>query len=97
LPFDQEEQVLVPAQGGEGKVRATVITPAEAGRRPRFAWVRIAEGPEQGDSRRVAYSDIEYPEGPRDPGAAAEHHSAPRLVSGSARPSGAGSQPLPGT
>jgi len=63
LPYTQGDRVLVPAQDAVGKVHATVITPAEAARRPRFAWVRILEGPEQGDTRRVAYSDIEYPDG----------------------------------
>ena len=38
---------------------ATVITPAEAGRKPRFAWVRIEEGKDSGSNERVSYEVIE--------------------------------------
>jgi len=49
----------VPNPAGSGMVRATVVAPAEAGRAPRYAWVRIDEGKEAGHNERVSYGAIE--------------------------------------
>ena len=50
----------MPNPDNKGTVRATLVTPAELGRKPRFAWVRIDEGDHAGTNQRVSYDDIEY-------------------------------------
>ena len=49
----------MPDPVGKGKVKATVIAPADPGRKPRFAWVRLDEGDCAGENERVSYDQIE--------------------------------------
>jgi hypothetical protein len=64
MPFKAGETVLVSDPEREEPVRATVITPAESSRRPRFAWVRIEEGAAEGTNHRVPYEHLAYPGDP---------------------------------
>ena len=60
LPYKQGDRGREPNPAGEGIVRATVVTTADPGRNPRFAWVRIEEGDEAGHNERVPYEKIRY-------------------------------------
>ena len=60
MPYKAGDRVRIPKRDGKGMIVATVVTPAEPGRKPRYAWVRIEDGDDAGSYERVPYAQIEY-------------------------------------